>query len=110
MTGKMINGKYRIIESLGSGGSGKVYKAVHINLNSYWALKFIPSSEGFAENELEILKNLNHPVFPLLVDCIREADDTILVYDYYDGPTLKQLIEREERLSRRGFAAGQYRL
>jgi hypothetical protein len=98
MTGKMINGKYRIIKSLGSGGSGKVYKAVHINLNSYWALKFIPSSEGFAENELEILKNLNHPVFPLLVDCIREADDTILVYDYYDGPTLKQLIEREGKI------------
>ncbi|HAA26110.1 MAG TPA: serine/threonine protein kinase, partial [Ruminiclostridium sp.] len=64
MIGKIVNGKYRIIERLGTGGSGKVYKAVHIDLNTYWALKFIPSREKFAENELEILKNLNNPVFP----------------------------------------------
>ncbi|HAA25602.1 MAG TPA: serine/threonine protein kinase [Ruminiclostridium sp.] len=64
----------------------------------YWALKFIPSREKFAENELEILKNLNHPVFPRLVDCIREPDYTILVYDYYEGPTLKKQIEQNGRI------------
>jgi len=99
MVGKMVNGKYRIIERLGSGGSGEVYKAVHISLNTYWALKFISSREEFAENELEILKNLNHPVFPRLVDCIREPDYTILVYDYYEGPTLKKLIEQNGRIA-----------
>jgi len=98
MIGKMVNGKYRIIERLGTGGSGKVYKAVHIDLNTYWALKFIPSREEFAENELEILKNLNHPVFPRLVDCIREQDYTILVYDYYEGPTLNKLIEQNGKI------------
>lgn len=98
MIGKMVNGKYRIIERLGTGGSGKVYKAVHIDLNTYWALKFIPSNEEFAENELEILKNLNHPVFPRLVDCMREPDYTILVYDYCEGPTLKKLIEQNGKI------------
>ncbi len=94
MVGKIINGKYQVAEKLGAGGSGEVYKACHIHLGSPWALKFIQTPENYETNELEILKNLNHPVFPRLVDVIQEAGETILVFDYYDGPNMQKLIEQ----------------
>lgn len=94
MTGKIINGKYKITEKLGTGGSSEVYKAYHIHLQTPWALKFISSMQDCALNELEILRNLNHPAFPRLVDVIAGESQTILVFDYYEGLTLQQALEQ----------------
>lgn len=94
MLGKIINGKYKIVEKLGTGGSGEVYKAYHLNLQTPWALKFISSMEDCAQNELEILRNLNHPAFPRLVDVIVEEGQTVLIFDYYEGLTLQKVIEQ----------------
>ena len=93
MVGKVINGKYRITEKLGTGGSAEVYKAYHVHLKTPWALKVIQSTEDCAMNELKILKNINHPAFPRLVDVIAEGRETILVFDYYDGPTLQKVLD-----------------
>lgn len=94
MLGKIINGKYKVVEKLGTGGSGEVYKAYHLHLQTPWALKLISSMEDCAQNELEILRNLNHPAFPRLVDVITWEGRTILVFDYYEGLTLQKVIEQ----------------
>lgn len=98
MIGKIVNGKYRITDKLGSGGNGAVYRACHIHLQTQWALKFLSHNEKQTTNEPEILKNLNHPAFPRLVDVIRESDEIILIYDYYQGPTLLKLIEQHGKI------------
>ncbi len=94
MIGKIINGKYKVVEKLGTGGSGEVYKAYHLHLQTPWALKIISSMEDCAQNELEILRNLNHPAFPRLVDVLSEDGRTILVFDYYEGLTLQRVLEQ----------------
>lgn len=93
MTGKIVDGKYLIVEKLGSGGSGEVYKAYHIHLKTPWAIKIIHEDDSLAENELSVLKKLNHPAFPRVVDVIRENDKSIVVFDYYEGPNLQELID-----------------
>jgi len=98
MTGKVVSGKYQIVEKLGAGGSGEVYKAYHIQLRTPWALKIIPSDDTSADNELKVLKKLNHPAFPRVVDVIRENGKTIVVFDYYEGPNLQELIELNGRI------------
>jgi serine/threonine protein kinase len=92
MIGKIINGKYKVTEKLGTGGYGEVYKAYHVQLNTPWALKIIPRWKDYGQNELEVLKSVNHPVFPRLVDIIYHENESILIFDYYEGRTLLQVI------------------
>jgi serine/threonine protein kinase len=98
MTGRIINNRYRITEKLGEGGSGEVYKAFHIHLKTPWALKFVSSLDMNTQWELDILKNINHPAFPRLVDVISENKENIFVFDYYDGPNLLELITEKGRI------------
>lgn len=93
MIGKMIGGKYNITEKLGTGGSGRVYKAYHTQLKTPWALKIV-SFENSMHNELEVLKKLNHPAFPRLVDVIEENGESILVFDFYEGLNLQKVLEQ----------------
>ncbi len=92
MIGRIINDKYHIVEKLGEGGAGEVYKALHIHLKTPWALKFINSMDKTTQLELDIQKNLNHPAFPRLVDVITYGNENILVFDYYDGPNILNMI------------------
>jgi serine/threonine protein kinase len=70
-----------------------VYKAYHIYLKTPWALKVVSSLKSLAENELTVLKSLNHHAFPRLVDVITDDSYNILVFDYYEGPTLQSLLQ-----------------
>ncbi|NLK68385.1 MAG: serine/threonine protein kinase [Clostridiaceae bacterium] len=93
MIGKIVGEKYQITEKLGTGGSSEVYKAYHIYLKTPWALKVVSSLKSLAENELTVLKSLNHHAFPRLVDVITDDSYNILVFDYYEGPTLQSLLQ-----------------
>lgn len=93
MIGRIINGKYKITEKLGTGGAGDVYKAYHIHLKTPWALKIVSLDNGML-NELEVLKKLNHAAFPRLVDVIEENGENILVFDFYEGLNLQKVLEQ----------------
>ena len=102
--GTLIRGKYEIIELAGRGGMSKVYRAIDVNLKKNWAIKEISKKvEGEADRvriqaaiaEANMMKKLDHPSIPRVVDIIEEADVIYVVMDYIEGETLEALLDKK---------------
>lgn len=78
--GTVLDGKYEILKKVGQGGMSIVYLAMDNRLNKQWAVKEIKNdgSKSTAtllkslEREANILKDVDHPVLPRIVDIINE--------------------------------------
>ena len=73
---KHISDTYEIIEKIGAGNSGEVYKAYHKNLKKYVVLKKIRAEIKDVLNnraEADVLKNLHHPCLPQVFDFLEAA-------------------------------------
>jgi Tol biopolymer transport system component/serine/threonine protein kinase len=97
--GALLNGRYRIVEILGQGGMGSVYRAVDENLGVEVAVKDnMFSSDDYARQfrrEAILLANLRHPNLPRVTDhFIIEGQGQYLVMDYIEGEDLRQRMER----------------
>lgn len=98
--GAIIAGKYKIIEVLGRGGMGVVYKAEDTKLKRTVALKFLPvelTKENEAKNrfiqEAQAAAALNHPQICTIYE-VDEADNQMFIaMEYIDGPSLKDKLE-----------------
>jgi serine/threonine protein kinase len=83
--------RYQIREKLGKGSNGQVYQVWDLHLEKFWAMK---EMEHTMEDELQVLKRINHPLFPRIVDAFREEDRNFLVMDYVRGITLEEALKR----------------
>ncbi len=100
--GSILNGKYCILDVIGEGGSSTVYRVMDLKLRKIWALKRIHKSEralSLYEAEVAVLKSLNHPHLPRIVDGFVYDRSCCIVMDYVTGIPLSRLgCEREYRV------------
>jgi serine/threonine protein kinase/tetratricopeptide (TPR) repeat protein len=96
MIGKTIL-HYRIIEEIGRGGMGVVYKAVDTKLDRLVALKFLPhhltgneAEKARFLQEAKAAAALNHPNVCSVIDIVEHGDQQFIVMEYVDGVTLRQ--------------------
>lgn len=95
---KILGEKYELREIVGSGGSGTVWKAYDCHLGRYVAIKEFGKETSEADWEVEMLKELQHPVLPAILDYVKGEETSFLVMEYIDGVNLLDYIEENGRV------------
>lgn len=95
----LLDGRYELVECVGQGGMGKVYRALDMTLGRTVAIKLLPAAaDGMSEpdrarNEVRALGSVHHPSLVKLLDArIAQGHPSYLVMEYIDGPTLSRQI------------------
>ena len=101
--GQIIENKYEILKRIGKGGMSEVYLAMDRNLNKQWAVKEIKKKARDKNNEVVIqsaiaeanmMKKLDHPCLPRIVDIIDRKNVIYVVMDYIEGEPLSKILEK----------------
>lgn len=109
-TSTLLKGRYQLLERVGRGGMGQVYRALETEFQRIVAIKkFAPTQDDLDESVLEelqtafrrearLLENLRHSSLPVVYGAFEENDTLYLVMDFIDGDDLgKQAKELKEK-------------
>jgi serine/threonine-protein kinase len=108
LIGRVIAGKMELLEVLGSGAMGKVYRARHRGLDKMVAIKVLhpeavasPSIAGRFKAEARAASKLDHPNSLQILDFGEDGPDKLLylAMEILEGDTLQSLLQRERRLT-----------
>ena len=92
---------YEIKSLIGTGGMSRVYLAEHKRLHTCWAVKEVRKQQGSRFDflaESNILKKLQHPMLPRIVDIFEDAEYIYIVEDFVEGITLEDLLRQQKRV------------
>lgn len=101
--GSLVDGKYKILNKIGQGGMSVVYLAMNEKANKQWAIKEV-RRDGVSDYEAvrqglvaetDILKKLNHPNLPSIIDVIQDRDSFLIVMDYIEGKPLSYILKHQ---------------
>ena len=99
--GSLVDGKYRVLRKVGQGGMSVVYMAVNERANKTWAIKEI-RKDGTQNYEVvkqglivetDMLKRLDHPHLPSIIDVIDGEGSFLIVMDFIEGKTLNDILK-----------------
>ena len=99
--GTVIDGKYEILKEIGRGGMSIVYLAMDKRLNKQWAVKEIRKKSSGKHDEIVInsllaeanmMKKLDHPSLPRIVDIIEDGSTIYVIMDYIEGESLDKIL------------------
>lgn len=99
--GSLVDNKYKILSEVGHGGMSVVYLAINERANKTWAVKEI-RKDGVCDFEAvkqglvvetDMLKKLNHPFLPSIIDVIDTEDSFLIVMDYIEGKSLQSVLK-----------------
>jgi len=99
----IVGGRYKIITRIGARGMSDVYLSIDTSLNKQWAVKEIRHSADEVTRDLVVrsltteaamLKGLDHPAIPRIVDLLDENGSLYVVIDYVESQDLGQLLSR----------------
>lgn len=93
---RYIANTYEIIEKIGAGNGGTVYKAYHRNLNKYVVLKKVNTDIQDLMNtrtEVDVLKNLKHTCLPQVFNFVKDNDSVYTVMEFIPGKSFKQYLD-----------------
>jgi serine/threonine protein kinase len=104
MVGKQI-GSYRIVEKIGQGGMGTVYKGIHTKLEQEVAIKVLSSQfsqdlymrERFFK-EAKIQAKFSHPNVVNILNYLEDGENIFLVMEYVNGETIENWLKRDGKL------------
>ncbi len=103
----ILNGRYRVIDRIGSGGMSVVYKAQDLSLGRIVAVKMLHENltddEGFLrrfQREAHAAANLSHPNIVTVHDIGEDGNRHYIVMEFVDGRTLKQLVRLQNQQGR----------
>lgn len=102
--GTVLEQTYEIMEEIGAGGGGIVYKARHLRLQTDVVVKKIKDEvkgKMKTRQEADILKNLKHPYLPRVYDFIETEDGVYTVMDFIQGEDLSNAVKRHGKYSQK---------
>jgi eukaryotic-like serine/threonine-protein kinase len=95
-----VVGDYRVIEVVGSGGMGAVYKIEHLITKRIEAMKLLPPGSSSDpehvqrfEREIQVQARLHHPNIAALYNAVRDGESIALVMEFVEGESLQRLVE-----------------
>ena len=97
-------GEYRLVEFLGAGGMGEVYRAEHVKIGRVVAIKILTQADPRAGltarflNEARIQAGVHHPHIVGLYDFVEHAGRPCIIMEYVDGDMLDRRLERSKGL------------
>ena len=98
----VIGEKYEVLEVLGKGGCGTVYKVLEKSLDRILAMKETKLVSGTErevyEKETRILKTCFHPALPVIFDSFWQGERHYMVMEYVEGITLKEYVDRHGKV------------
>lgn len=95
-----FNDTYEIRSVIGRGGMSTVYLAEHKRLHTAWAVKEVRKAQGNFDflAEANILKRLQHPMLPRIVDIFEDEANIYIVEDFVEGVTLAEVLKERGRI------------